>query len=72
LTGLVHTEGKDKITVADGTGKLIEVTRNDIDTITPSKVSVMPQDIVKKMDAGQLRDLMTFLLLEPAIPESRK
>ena len=36
------------------------------DGITPSKVSVMPQDVVKQLKPEQLRDLMTFLLLEPA------
>ncbi len=72
FTGIIHADGKDKLTLADGTGKLIEVARKDIDTITPSKVSVMPQDVVKQLKPEQLRDLMTFLLLEPAKTEPRK
>ncbi len=71
LTGIVHAEGKDKLTLADSAGKLIEIPRENIDTIQPSKVSVMPQDVVKQLKPEQLRDLMTFLLLEPP-PAPRK
>jgi len=66
FAGIVHSDSKDKLTLADGTGKLIELAKQDIEEITPSKVSVMPQDVVKQLKSDQLRDLMTFLLLEPA------
>lgn len=70
-SGVIHSETPAAITLADGTGKLTEVLRSDIDEIKPSKLSVMPQDVVKQLSAEQIRDLMTFLLLERPSTETK-
>ncbi len=65
MTGVVHSETKERLHLADNTGKLTEVPRSDIEKIAASKTSVMPEELLKKLNDQQLRDLMTFLLIEP-------
>src|SRR5262249_39145329 len=38
------------------------------DTMTPSKVSTMPEGIVQTLGPDKMRDLLTFLLSEPLKP----
>ncbi len=64
LTGVLRTEN-GKLLLGDAEGKVTEIDRREIETIKPSSVSVMPQDLEKKLTGEQFRDLMTFLLTPP-------
>jgi putative heme-binding domain-containing protein len=64
LTGSVRTDG-DRVHIADAQGQVTTVARDEIASQTPSPVSIMPEGLVQKIGPEQLRDLMTFLLLEP-------
>jgi putative heme-binding domain-containing protein len=67
LSGVVRSEA-DKMIIGDIDGKEITVARNQIETLTPSKVSTMPEGIVKTLGPEKMRDLLTFLLTEPLKP----
>jgi putative heme-binding domain-containing protein len=61
LQGVVRTvEGKYHI--GDKDGKTTIVDKADVASMRPAAVSVMPDDLVKKLGPDQTRDLLTFLL----------
>ena len=46
-------------------GKEIAVHRDDVEEVEPSPQSIMPEGIPKLLGPDRLRDLLTFLLVEP-------
>jgi putative heme-binding domain-containing protein len=64
LTGSVRTQG-DQLLVGDANGKVTTVNRADVEAMTASTKSIMPEGLPKTLGAERLRDLMTFLLTEP-------
>jgi putative heme-binding domain-containing protein len=67
FSGVVRTEG-DQVIIGDVSGKETAVDRKLIDTMTPSKVSTMPEGIAQTLGPEKMRDLLTFLLSEPLKP----
>lgn len=67
LAGLVRREGNNVI-VGDSSGQEHSVPADDVESISPMSVSIMPEGIDKILNAEKLRDLMTFLLTEPLSP----
>ena len=64
LTGTSRTiEGK--LHISDKDGKTTIVAQQDIESVQPSKLSIMPEGIVKDLGEAKLRDLMTYLLSPP-------
>jgi putative heme-binding domain-containing protein len=69
LTGVVRTEG-GKFHIGDRDGKTTVVDKADVAEVRPSPLSVMPDDLLKKLTPEQSRDLLTFLLTPaPRMPE---
>jgi putative heme-binding domain-containing protein len=68
LLGVVKTvEGK--LHIGDKDGKTTIIDKNDVAEMRPSPLSVMPDDLVKKLGPDQTRDLLTFLLTPaPSMP----
>jgi len=64
LTGAVRTE-EDQIHIGDANGNTTVLSRDDIDEIKPTALSVMPDGLTEKLSEAQLRDLLAFLLLPP-------
>ena len=64
LTGTVRTD-KDRIIVSDQQGKQTSLTRDDIEELHASDKSIMPEGIPRVLGPERLRDLLTFLLVEP-------
>jgi putative heme-binding domain-containing protein len=64
LHGVIRTVG-DKLHVGDKDGKTTVIDRKDVASIRPAAVSIMPDDLVKKLGPEQTRDLLTFLLTPP-------
>jgi putative heme-binding domain-containing protein len=61
LTGVVRTiEGK--LHIGDKDGKTTVIDKADVAEMRPSPISVMPDDLLKKLTPEQSRDLLTFLL----------
>jgi putative heme-binding domain-containing protein len=68
LQGVVRTVD-GKLHIGDKDGKTTTVDRPDVASMRPAAVSIMPDDLVKKLGSDQTRDLLTFLLTEsPAMP----
>ncbi|MDY3554272.1 ThuA domain-containing protein [Gemmata sp. JC717] len=69
VTGVVRTNG-DKLHIGDRDGKTVTVAKGDVASLKPSPLSVMPDDLLKKLSPEQTRDLLTFLLTPaPRMPE---
>ncbi|HVK11919.1 MAG TPA: ThuA domain-containing protein, partial [Gemmataceae bacterium] len=64
LTGAVRTNG-DRLLIADDKGKVTTVARTDVETVRPSRLSIMPEGLPKQIGPDRLRDLLTFLLTDP-------
>jgi len=67
LTGVPRTDG-DRIILGDQNGKETVLTKAQIEKLTPSPVSIMPKGLDQQLGPDKLRDLLTFLLIEPLKP----
>jgi len=61
LTGVVRTV-KGQLHIGDKDGKTTVIDRADVAELRPSPLSIMPDDLLKKLTPEQSRDLLTFLL----------
>lgn len=65
ITGRVVSETKDSITVVidpEVATKVAEIKKSDIEEMQPSKVSLMPKDLLKTLNENEVRDLLAYLL----------
>ena len=65
ITGRIVSESKDSITIVvdpENATKTVEVKKADIETNQPSKVSLMPKDLLKTLNEDEVRDLLAYLL----------
>jgi putative heme-binding domain-containing protein len=69
FTGVLRTvEGK--LHIGDKDGKTTVIDKSDVAELRPSPISVMPDDLLKKLPPEQTRDLLTFLLTPaPRMPD---
>jgi putative heme-binding domain-containing protein len=61
LTGVMRTRG-DQLHIGNKDGKTTVIQKTDVEEIQPSRVSIMPEDLLKPLDASTKRDLLTYLL----------
>jgi len=64
-TGRLLNETKEKVTLLidpEDANKVISLSPDDIDESTPSKISLMPKDLVNTLNQDELLDLIAFLL----------
>lgn len=54
--------------------KIIEIPNGEIESITPSKISLMPADLMKPLNQEEVLDLLAYLLSRgnPRDPMFRK
>ncbi|MBC7965032.1 MAG: ThuA domain-containing protein, partial [Fuerstia sp.] len=64
LTGVLQTDG-DQLLLGDEKGTVTKLSKADIETMTASKVSVMPTGIAQKLTVEQMKDLITYLMTPP-------
>jgi putative heme-binding domain-containing protein len=65
VTGRIVFEDKDSITVVtdpEVATKIAVIKKSDIETNEPSKVSLMPKDLLKTLNEDEVRDLLAYLL----------
>jgi hypothetical protein len=67
LNGTLRTDA-DRLVVSDTNGRQTVVNRADVETTSPSSISIMPEGLDKALGAEKLRDVLTFLLTEPLLP----
>ena len=69
MAGILRSLGEDRFIVrGDAAGEERPLHRSEVAKVTASSVSVMPEGLLEGLSAGQVRDLMTFLLTEPLQP----
>lgn len=59
------SESKETITVVidpESATKVVEIKKSDIEENQPSKVSLMPKDLLKTLNEEEVRDLLAYLL----------
>ena len=67
LQGTLRTEG-DGLIVSDTAGVQTTVPRSSVEETSPSAASIMPEGIDVALGPEKLRDLLTFLLIDPLGP----
>jgi len=70
ITGTRIGETATELQIAQAGGKIVKVLKSSIVKTEPMKISLMPIGLDKALTKEELRDLMTFLLLETAPPTS--
>jgi type 1 glutamine amidotransferase len=68
LTGVPRSAGEGRLVLGDNTGKEVTLRHDEIEEMTPSNVSIMPEGIDKALGPDKMRDLLTFLLKPPLEP----
>lgn len=64
-TGRIVSDVQDSITMVvdpENSSKVLEIKKSDIEDLQPSKVSLMPKDLLKTLNENELLDLMAYLL----------
>ena len=65
LEGVIHTDG-DRLIVGDTNGRRTVIDRAQVDAMAPSSISIMPEGLDLALGPDRVRDLLTFLLTDPA------
>ncbi len=69
LTGVVSSDDHHLL-VADASGEVKRLHNSDVESMTATGTSIMPQDLLSKLTDPQRRDLLTYLLTPaPSMPE---
>lgn len=61
ITGLKVTDTSKEVTLRDAQGRDVRIPREDLDDLSLSKSSLMPEDSVSRLSLDQLLDLLAFL-----------
>ena len=61
FTGVIGRQTSDTIYLRQAGAPDIRIDRSDIESMTPSTLSIMPQGLEKAIDGEELRDLVAFL-----------
>jgi putative membrane-bound dehydrogenase-like protein len=61
MSGLIIEESDRLITLVDGTGQKTAITRDSVEAIRPSEVSLMPEGLLDKLTEPQMRDLFRYI-----------
>jgi len=68
-TGLLAAEDETSITLKSENDALKVIAKKDIDEITVSQKSVMPEGLTGGMKAGEFRDLVRFVMVNPFLTD---
>ena len=61
VNGLIRDDSATELLLATGPDKEVRLTKEDIDEIHPSRVSIMPAGLDKQLTVQELADLIAFL-----------
>lgn len=61
LSGLISTSPSGNYVVIDSQGNKTEVLKDDVEELSPSKISIMPNGLLDQLTAEEIGDLMTYL-----------
>jgi quinoprotein glucose dehydrogenase len=66
VTGLKIAQSATEIVLRDANGKDVRIAAKDLEELTPSRVSLMPEGVVARLSYEQFIDLIAFLKSRPA------
>lgn len=74
LTGLIVEDSPQRVILKLQGGKLETISREDVEEVKVSSLSLMPEDIEKQLTPQELTDLFSFLALDkpPADPTAKR
>ncbi|MDZ4849517.1 MAG: PVC-type heme-binding CxxCH protein [Pirellulaceae bacterium] len=61
LTGLIDTQDTQSVTLRGVDNKTTRVSRDDIDILKASEISLMPEGLLRDLSDDQIRDLFAFI-----------
>ncbi|REK10270.1 MAG: DUF1080 domain-containing protein [Planctomycetota bacterium] len=67
ITGLVKSQDDDALTVQTA-NELVVLPRDEIDEMQPSKLSMMPDDLLKQLSHVEVRSLIAYLASPAQVP----
>jgi hypothetical protein len=65
ITGRIVGDDKEKLVVMTDpfdASKIVEIAKGDVESATPSKVSLMPTGLLDKLNRDEVLDLLAYLL----------
>lgn len=65
-SGVVLKNNREEVVLGQVTGKELVIAKEKVASMKASAVSLMPEGLLKGLDAQQQKDLMTFLLTTPS------
>ena len=72
LTGLVATDGPNRIVLLQASGKKVTIRKDQIDQIRRSKTSLMPEGLLNSLTLEDVADLMAYLSTPPQANITRR
>jgi putative heme-binding domain-containing protein len=66
ILGIVAPGGKGEKVVLNTDGEKIPISEQDIDEITPSKLSSMPDGAIKELTLQEIADLFAYVTTDPS------
>src|SRR5205814_8142859 len=66
--GVPRSAGEGRIVLGDNTGHEVTLERRQIESMSPSPISIMPTGLDAALGPEKMRDLLTFLLAPPLEP----
>jgi putative membrane-bound dehydrogenase-like protein len=64
LTGLINEQSPSSVTLVGAKGERVTISRNDIESMHESAVSLMPENLLKALSPQEVRDLFGYLQSE--------
>jgi putative heme-binding domain-containing protein len=61
LNGLLAEQDAASVTILDAQNQRIKMSRDEIEQIRPSPISLMPEKLLEELSPEQLRDLFSYL-----------
>jgi putative heme-binding domain-containing protein len=65
VTGMLAEQDDDEMVLRTAERKNVRIARNEIDDVTKSPVSLMPERLLSDMTAQEAADLLAFLMQGP-------
>ena len=74
LTGLLVEDSPQRVVLKEQGGKLDTIPRAEVDSVTVSKLSLMPEGLEKQLTEKELIDVFEFLLWDkhPSDPAAKR
>lgn len=64
VSGTRFRENKEFLELAQPGGKVVKLDKQDIEAVKPMSISLMPSDLSKVLTPVELRDLLTYLMID--------